>query len=136
MLTVSTRLDCHSLTSLPLSATGCHLLLASVGWGVRMDGHREAGAGDSEADTVDALASRPTIYEVARVAGVAPSTVSRALSRPGRVSFKTAEHIRKVAEEIGYRVAAFERSAPRQSTSMLVMVVADITNPVFFGMIR
>jgi LacI family transcriptional regulator len=41
-----------------------------------------------------------------------------------------------VAEEIGYRVAAFERSAPRQSTSMLVMVVADITNPVFFGMIR
>ena len=101
-----------------------------------MDGRREAGAGDSEADTVDALAGRATIYEVARVAGVAPSTVSRALSRPGRVSFKTAEHIRKVAEEIGYRTAAFERSAPRQSTSMLVMVVADITNPVFFGMIR
>ena len=45
----------------------------------------------------------PTIYDVARIAGVATSTVSRALSNPGRVSFKTAEHIRKVAEEIGYR---------------------------------
>jgi LacI family repressor for deo operon, udp, cdd, tsx, nupC, and nupG len=100
-----------------------------------MDGRKEAGADGSEADTVDAPPGRPTIYEVARVAGVAPSTVSRALSRPGRVSFKTAEHIRKVAEEIGYRAAGFERSV-QQSTSMLVMVVADITNPVFFGMIR
>ena len=54
--------------------------------------------------------SEPTIYDVARAAGVAPSTVSRALSKPGRVSFKTAERIRQVAEELGYRSGRIERS--------------------------
>jgi DNA-binding LacI/PurR family transcriptional regulator len=79
---------------------------------------------------------RPTIYDVARVAGVATSTVSRALSNPGRVSFKTAEHIRKVAKELGYRSEIFEREIPDKRTKILAMVVADINNPVFHGMVR
>jgi DNA-binding LacI/PurR family transcriptional regulator len=73
---------------------------------------------------------------VARIAGVATSTVSRALSNPGRVSFETAEHVRKVAEEIGYRSAAQERALPAQRTMLLAMIVADINNPVFHDMIR
>ena len=81
-------------------------------------------------------AAPPTIYDVARVAGVATSTVSRALSNPGRVSFKTAEHVRKVAEEIGYRSTALERALPNQRTMLLAMIVTDINNPVFHGMIR
>jgi DNA-binding LacI/PurR family transcriptional regulator len=81
-------------------------------------------------------AAPPTIYDVARIAGVATSTVSRALSNPGRVSFKTAEHVRKVAEEIGYRSAPLARGLPVQRTMMLAMIVADINNPVFHGMIR
>jgi len=44
---------------------------------------------------------RPTIYDVAAACGVAPSTVSRAFSRPGRVNAETAERIRRVAAEIG-----------------------------------
>jgi DNA-binding LacI/PurR family transcriptional regulator len=87
--------------------------------------HRAATAG-----------SRTTIYDVARVAGVAPSTVSRALSSPGRVSFRTAERVRRVATEIGYHSDRLERALPEQRTSLLAMVVADITNPVFHGMVR
>ena len=34
---------------------------------------------------------------------MAASTVSRALSKPGRVSFRTAEHVRTVAARLGYR---------------------------------
>lgn len=78
---------------------------------------------------------RPTIYDVARAAGVATSTVSRALSQPGRVSFETAEHIRRVAEEVGYRSTRIQRR-PGRKTSLLAVVVADITNPVFFGLVR
>ena len=44
-----------------------------------------------------------TIYDVAAAAGVAPSTVSRAFARPGRVNAETAERIRQVAEQLGYR---------------------------------
>ena len=80
--------------------------------------------------------AEPTIYDVARGAGVAPSTVSRALSKPGRVSFKTAEHVRRVAEQLGYRSGKMERPISERGTGMLAIIVADIANPVFFGMIR
>lgn len=78
-----------------------------------------------------------TIYDVARAAGVATSTVSRALSKPGRVSFKTAEHVRRVAEDLGYRSGHLQRDvASTRGTGMLALIVADIANPVYFGMIR
>ena len=80
--------------------------------------------------------SQLTIYDVARAAGVAPSTVSRALSKPGRVSYATAERVRQVAEEIGYRTGRMERAVSERGSGMLAIVVADIANPVFFGMIR
>ena len=78
----------------------------------------------------------PSIYDVAEAAGVAASTVSRALSKPGRVSFRTAEHIREVAAELGYRKDLTARSLPAPRTHLMGMIVADITNPVFFGLIR
>ena len=78
----------------------------------------------------------PTIYDVARVAGVAPSTVSRALSRPDRVRYQTAERIRHAAAELGYRKDHFDRVLSERGTRVLVIVVADIANPVYFGMIR
>jgi hypothetical protein len=80
--------------------------------------------------------AHPTIYDVARVAGVAPSTVSRALSKPGRVSYQTAEHVRRVAEELGYRTGRMERAVSERGTGLLAIVVADVANPVFFRMIR
>ena len=78
----------------------------------------------------------PTIYDVARVAGVAPSTVSRALSRPDRVRYQTAEHVRRAAAELGYRKGHLDRMLSERGTRVLVFVVADIANPVYFGMIR
>ncbi|HEX5905775.1 MAG TPA: LacI family DNA-binding transcriptional regulator, partial [Propionibacteriaceae bacterium] len=90
-----------------------------------------------EATSAEAVVGRrPTIYDVARVAGVATSTVSRALSNPGRVSFKTAEHVRKVAKELGYRSELFEREVPDKRTKIVAMIVADINNPVFHSMVR
>lgn len=80
--------------------------------------------------------SDATIYDVAKAAGVSPSTVSRAFSRPGRVSAQTAEHIRAVAEELGYRSREVSRTAPRTTTKVLGLAVADITNPFNFRVIR
>ncbi|WP_300082113.1 LacI family DNA-binding transcriptional regulator [Propioniciclava sp.] len=83
-----------------------------------------------------ATGSDATIYDVARVAGVSPSTVSRAFSRPGRVSAKTADHIRKVAEELGYRAREVGRTTAKSTTKIIGLAVADITNPFNFRVIR
>lgn len=77
-----------------------------------------------------------TIYDVAKAAGVSPSTVSRAFSRPGRVSGKTAARIHQVAAEIGYRTEHVVRATASGETKLIGMTVADITNPVFFSVIR
>lgn len=74
---------------------------------------------------------RVTIYEVAREAGVAPSTVSRAFSRPGRVNSETAERIRRIADEMGYRTNPLARALTTARTYMIALVIADITNPFF-----
>ena len=84
------------------------------------------------------MQKRPTVYDVAKAAGVAPSTVSRAFSRPGRVSSQTAAHIRAVAEQLGYRVATTEApGAPsHKKTRTLALFVSDIGNPFYVEIIR
>ena len=78
----------------------------------------------------------PTIDDVARAAGVATSTVSRAFSRPGRVSFATSERIHRIAAELGYRSTSLARALPSGRTSMIALVISDITNPFYNEIIR
>ncbi|HEX6366764.1 MAG TPA: LacI family DNA-binding transcriptional regulator [Agromyces sp.] len=80
--------------------------------------------------------SAPTIYDIAKLAGVNPSTVSRALSRPGRINAKTEERIHTAAKELNYRVNPIARALPTGRTLTLGLLVADITNPVVFDIIR
>jgi len=77
------------------------------------------------------VGDRPTIYDVAREAGVAASTVSRAYARPGRVNAETAAAIFAAAERIGYRTSRITGSRGRQ-TGAVALMVSDITNP-FYG---
>lgn len=79
---------------------------------------------------------QPTIYDVARSAGVAASTVSRAFSRPGRVSARTAARVHAVAAELGYRVTPLTGRPSIGRTATVALVVSDVTNPVYFGVIR
>lgn len=80
--------------------------------------------------------SAPTIYDVARAAGVAPSTVSRTFARPGRVNSETAARIRAVAEELGYRANPVARALSTSRTQMIALIVSDVTNPFYAPLIR
>ncbi len=77
-----------------------------------------------------------TIYDIAKQASVSPSTVSRALHKPGRINIETEERIRKVADELGYRINPLARSLLTGRTSTIALLVSDVTNPVFFDLIR
>ena len=65
------------------------------------------------------VGDRPTIYDVAREAGVAASTVSRAYARPGRVNAETAARdLRgRRADRLPLRAASPARSASRPAPS-------------------
>lgn len=77
-----------------------------------------------------------TIYDVAKAADVSPSTVSRALHKPGRINAETAQHIRETAQSLGYRINPHARALPTGRTRMLGLILSDITNPVFFDFVR
>lgn len=81
------------------------------------------------------MEQRPTIYDVAKAAGVAASTVSRAFARPGRVNAETAARIFEVARELGYRSASLPGLTTSRTTA-LALVVTDITNPFYAEIIR
>lgn len=72
-----------------------------------------------------------TIYDVAREVGVAPSTVSRAFSRPGRVSAATHTTVMEAAERLGYRTQAPAVQRSTASTQRIGIELPDITNPYF-----
>ncbi|MBN9213379.1 MULTISPECIES: LacI family DNA-binding transcriptional regulator [unclassified Microbacterium] len=80
--------------------------------------------------------SAPTIYDVAKLAGVNPSTVSRALSQPGRINANTEAKIHAAAKELKYRLNPMARALPTGRTNTLGLLIADITNPVIFGIVR
>lgn len=78
----------------------------------------------------------PTIYDVAREAGVATSTVSRAFNNPNRVRSSTRDHILAVARGLGYRHNPHARALLAGRTHAIGMVVSDITNPHYSELIR
>lgn len=77
-----------------------------------------------------------TISDVARSAGVSTSTVSRALTKPGRVSEDMRLRIVSVAASLGYRPNMQARGLTSGRTQSIALVIPGVTNPYFFDLIR
>jgi LacI family transcriptional regulator len=77
-----------------------------------------------------------TIKHVAQVCGVAPSTVSNALSGKGYVRAKTREQVIAAAAQLGYRASSLARGLRLQRTWTVGVLVADIANPFFPDLVR
>lgn len=88
-------------------------------------------------EKVESARRRPvTLHDVAREAGVAVSTVSRALADPDRVNVRTREHVQEVARQLGYRPNRLAQALHTGRTGMLAVLVPDVTNPHNFGLVR
>lgn len=86
-----------------------------------------AGIDESQHDD-----DRPTIREVAQLARVSPSTVSRALNSSGYVAPATRERILSAVTELGFlRNEAARSLRPGQFARTVGIKVGDLTNPFY-----
>lgn len=74
--------------------------------------------------------------DVARVAGVSVSTVSRALTRPAEVAPATRDKVLSTARGMGYQPNSAARSLTLGRTGNIGLVVPDIENPYFASLTK
>jgi DNA-binding LacI/PurR family transcriptional regulator len=77
-----------------------------------------------------------TIHDVARRAAVSPSTVSRALSASNLVRGATRDRVLAAAKELRYEPNLAARSLITGRTGNLGIVVSDLSNPFYTGVLR
>jgi LacI family transcriptional regulator len=78
---------------------------------------------------------RPTIYDVARLAGVSTATVSRALNGTGQIAPATRAAIDAAVEQLGYQANTVARSLVTKSTETIALLLPDITNPFYAALV-
>ncbi len=69
--------------------------------------------------------------EVARLAGVSQSTVSRVFTPGANVSEKARRRVLEAAKELGYRPNALARGLIMNKTNMIGLVMGNIQNPFY-----
>jgi LacI family transcriptional regulator len=79
--------------------------------------------------------ARPTIYDVARLAGVSTATVSRALNGTGQIAPATRAAIDAAVAQLGYRPNTVARSLVTKSTQTIALLLPDITNPFYAALV-
>ncbi len=74
--------------------------------------------------------------EIAERAGVSIGTVSHVINGTAVVRSKLRERVHEAIRSLGYQPSALARGLRRNQTNMLGMVIPDITNPFFPGVVR
>jgi LacI family transcriptional regulator len=90
--------------------------------------------------TTRQISGAPTMRDVARLAGVSQSTVSRVLSEtvtsPVPISEETRQRVLSVVEELGYQPNMIARSLRTQRTQMIAVMIGDISNAFYHPIVR
>lgn len=74
---------------------------------------------------------KANIKDIARIARVSHTTVSRALNDKSRIRKETKERILSIAKELGYRPNFIARSLVLKRTKTLGLVITNIANPFY-----
>jgi LacI family transcriptional regulator len=74
---------------------------------------------------------RPTVQDVAREAGVSPSTVSRALNASGYAAPEVRARVRAAAAAIGYVPDANARTLRNQTSRSVGVLISDLRNSFY-----
>lgn len=76
-----------------------------------------------------------TIVDVARLAGVNPTTVSRVINNRGYISEKTKKRVHEAMDELGYQPNEIARSLTKQKSNTIGVIVPHISHPYFAKLI-
>lgn len=77
-----------------------------------------------------------TIKDVAKLAGVALSTASYALSGDSKVSAKTREKVLEAARQLNYHKNGFAMDLKRSRTNTIALILTDLSGPYYSELIR
>ncbi len=77
-----------------------------------------------------------TIREVAKLAGVAPITVSRVINHTGYIRDETRQKVESAVNQLGYVPNSLSQSLRWKQTGMLALVLTDVTNPFWTTVAR
>jgi DNA-binding LacI/PurR family transcriptional regulator len=80
--------------------------------------------------------SAATAYDVARVAGVSQSAVSRAFSPGTSISPSTLQKVKKAAQQIGYRPNAIARMLSTSRSKLVGVVIPPLENHFYPAMLE
>jgi len=78
---------------------------------------------------------RPTIKMIAKLANVAPSTVSRALNAESSISAETRQRITRIADRVGFVPNGIARGLVNGRTNIVALILGVTRNPFYLEMI-
>lgn len=76
------------------------------------------------------------IKDIAQAAGVSTTTVSRALAKPSMVKKATVDRVKAAVAALDYTPNALASSLRRKRADTIVVVVPDILNPFYSGIVQ
>jgi LacI family transcriptional regulator len=79
---------------------------------------------------------KPTIYDVAKKAGVGIGTVSRVINSSPQISEKTKSRVLQVIRELNYEPHAMARGLARNKTHMVAIILPTFTGYFFIELLR
>jgi DNA-binding LacI/PurR family transcriptional regulator len=74
--------------------------------------------------------------DIAKIAGVSLGTVSHVLNNSARVREPVRKRVLEAVQAAGYQPSQLARGLRRDKTNMIGMIIPDITNPFFPGVVR
>ena len=76
------------------------------------------------------------IKYLAKIAGVSPSTVSRALRKDPNANKKTAERILKIAKELNYYPNLLAKGLRDKKSKTIGIILNDLKNPYYYETLK
>jgi DNA-binding LacI/PurR family transcriptional regulator len=77
-----------------------------------------------------------TIKQIAKLAGVSVGTVSNVLNELSSVREPARQRVLAAIDSLGYQPSQLGRALRKDKSNIIVMIVPDITNPFFPGVVR